>query len=103
MNIRDYWNPSSPSYPKTRFVNKDASPDDWNEEDEEWEFEDDEVLNECDEDGHVPEDEWGIFTKCGFCKINLVRMLINDKKVYVDPNELKKLRQWNEMVSGGAQ
>jgi uncharacterized protein YuzB (UPF0349 family) len=94
MDIKDYWNPSSPSYPKTRFVEKAAPADDW-------EIDDEDATNECDEEGHVPVDNWGIYTECGFCKMKLVRMLINGEKVFVDPDELKKLYQWNEMASGG--
>lgn len=99
MDIKDYWNPSSPSYPKVRFVEKAASADDWEiEDDDEWEFDEDRW--NCDEDGHFPRTN-DAFTECGFCETKLARMRINDKNVFVDPDELVKLKKWNEMASGG--
>lgn len=67
MNIKDCWNPSSPSYPKARFVNKAASAD-WEFDDSTWDY---------DEDEHV-------------------------YSYHYLTDELVKLKQWNEMTSGGA-
>ena len=88
MSIKEYW--TKPS--NIRFIDK--KDDDYNEAEEE---------NDpyCDELGHTPRSLRYKQTNCIYCGLELVKKRINGETVYVDPTELEKLEQWNEMTRGG--
>lgn len=85
MNIKDYW--TSPS--NIRFIDKKGD-EDYNEAEEEDVY--------CDELGHVPASLRHKHTHCIYCGLELTKKRINSETVYVDPTELEKLKQWNEMT-----
>jgi hypothetical protein len=94
--LQEYWDPTSSPEDKQEIFKNQI---DWSDHEDEAEYEDEDPY--CDEIGHHPVSRRYKYTNCMYCDIELVKRQINGETAYVDPSELKKLRQWNEMVSGG--